>query len=199
MNPVMEFILTILLVGVLGSIFLAVAWKIFRIAVVAFLVGNVFMYFGLLAVILFDLPEYWRLLTTGDQEAFWVTVYLVVLTFGGLGFLGWNIFDFFTYRFEMPRLFQKNQYAGSTQSQTNQQEERQQHQQQKEQRTYFQEAASTYLRDLELLGLERGSSQDDIKTAYRKLSKKYHPDVNPDPHATIIFKQIQKAYQNLAQ
>lgn len=197
MNPVMEFILTILLVGVLGSIFLAVAWKIFRIAVVAFLVGNVFMYFGLLAVILFDLPEYWRLLTTGDKEVFWVTVYLVVLTIGGLGFLGWNIFDFFTYSFEMPRIFQKKQYEEPTQTQHTQQQERQEQTQQEQ--TYFQESNNTYLRDLELLGLERGSSQDDIKTAYRKLSKKYHPDVNPDPHATIIFKQIQKAYQNLAQ
>ncbi|HFU4465229.1 TPA: J domain-containing protein [Streptococcus suis] len=194
MNPVLDFFLTALLVGVLGSVFLVVAWKVLRIAVVAFIVGNIVMYGLALWVIFSDLPEYWRLLTTGDQEAFWITAYLVALSLGGLGFLVWNIFGL---SIDMPQFFQKKQYEEPTQTQNSQQEEGQEQAQQE--RTYFQESNTTYLRDLELLGLERGCSQDDIKTAYRKLSKKYHPDVNPDPHATIIFKQIQKAYQNLAQ
>ena len=70
MNPVLDFFLTALLVGVLGSVFLVVAWKVLRLAVVAFIVGNIVMYGLALWVIFSDLPEYWRLLTTGDQEAF---------------------------------------------------------------------------------------------------------------------------------
>ena len=49
-----------------------------------------------------------------------------------------------------------------------------------------------------ILGVEKGASQDDIKKAYRKLAKKYHPDVNPnDNKAQEKFKDINEAYEAL--
>ena len=51
----------------------------------------------------------------------------------------------------------------------------------------------------ELLGLERDADDDDIKKAYRKLARKYHPDKNPDKQewATDMFKLVQEAYETL--
>lgn len=46
-----------------------------------------------------------------------------------------------------------------------------------------------------ILGIDRGASADEIKSAYRGLAKKWHPDVNPDnPDAEEQFKKIQEAY-----
>jgi len=47
----------------------------------------------------------------------------------------------------------------------------------------------------EILGVEETSTQDDIKKAYRKLSKQYHPDVNPEGEE--MFKDISEAYENI--
>jgi DnaJ-class molecular chaperone len=47
----------------------------------------------------------------------------------------------------------------------------------------------------DILGVKRGASQDEIKRAYRKLARKFHPDVNPgDKSAEKKFKEIQEAY-----
>lgn len=49
-----------------------------------------------------------------------------------------------------------------------------------------------------ILGVEKGASQDDIKSAYRKLAKKYHPDLNPDNKDTDAkFKDVSAAYDFL--
>ena len=51
----------------------------------------------------------------------------------------------------------------------------------------------------EVLGLQKGASADDIKKAYRKLAKQYHPDLNKDnPEAADKFKEIGEAYSVLS-
>jgi curved DNA-binding protein len=47
------------------------------------------------------------------------------------------------------------------------------------------------------LGVDRKASQDEIKRAYRKLARKYHPDVNKEPDADSHFKEIGEAYEVL--
>ena len=49
-----------------------------------------------------------------------------------------------------------------------------------------------------VLGVERGATQDEIKKSYRKLSKKYHPDLNKDSNAEAKFKEIAEAYEVLS-
>ncbi len=49
----------------------------------------------------------------------------------------------------------------------------------------------------ETLGVSRDASQDEIKRAYRKLSKKYHPDLNKAPDAEQKFKDISEAYETI--
>ena len=50
-----------------------------------------------------------------------------------------------------------------------------------------------------LLGVPRGADEKEIKTAYRRLARKYHPDVNPnDKAAETKFKQITEAYEVLS-
>ena len=51
----------------------------------------------------------------------------------------------------------------------------------------------------ETLGIERNSSKEDIKRAYRRLARKYHPDVNKDPGAEERFKEINRAYEVLSE
>ena len=49
-----------------------------------------------------------------------------------------------------------------------------------------------------ILGIKKDASKDEIKSAYRKLSKKFHPDLNPeDKYFEERFKDIQEAYEKL--
>ncbi|MCA1031809.1 molecular chaperone DnaJ [Bacillus timonensis] len=50
----------------------------------------------------------------------------------------------------------------------------------------------------EVLGVSKDASKDEIKKAYRKLSKKYHPDINKDEKAPEQFKEVKEAYENLS-
>ena len=51
----------------------------------------------------------------------------------------------------------------------------------------------------EILGVQRGASEEEIKKAYKRLSRKYHPDANLDnpKAAEEKFKELQQAYQQV--
>lgn len=50
----------------------------------------------------------------------------------------------------------------------------------------------------EVLGISKGASEKEIKKAYRKLAKQYHPDVNKEGGAEDKFKEVQEAYEVLS-
>ena len=59
--------------------------------------------------------------------------------------------------------------------------------------------AVTYQDYYKTLGIDRKASQDEIQSAYRKLARKYHPDVNQKPGAEEKFKNINEAYEVLGE
>src|SRR5579863_297447 len=48
-----------------------------------------------------------------------------------------------------------------------------------------------------ILGLERAATAEQVKTAYRRLARKYHPDVSKEKNAEERFKEVQEAYEVL--
>jgi len=51
----------------------------------------------------------------------------------------------------------------------------------------------------DILGISRDADKEEIKRAYRRLARKYHPDVNKEPGAEDTFKEINKAYEVLSE
>src|SRR6202041_1464354 len=49
----------------------------------------------------------------------------------------------------------------------------------------------------EILGVTRGADAEAVKRAYRKLARKYHPDVSKEKNAESKFKEVQEAYEVL--
>lgn len=188
MNVVVENILggflMVAFMGAVTAVLLTVLWKVLRIAAISFLIGCGVFYAGALYMMIFQSSYYLGELAKGDIEAVGLTAYVIFVTLGGVAYWFWSN--------RVTRITKPNQDKQNTHSNDRSyQEEAQQ------EPPRFQQPSALRLRDLELLGLERSASDEEIKSAYRQLSKKYHPDLNPDPHATIIFKQIQKAYNNL--
>jgi curved DNA-binding protein len=56
---------------------------------------------------------------------------------------------------------------------------------------------ATYKDYYQIMGVARDASQDVIKRAYRKLARKFHPDVSKEPNAEERFKEVQEAYEVL--
>ena len=50
----------------------------------------------------------------------------------------------------------------------------------------------------EILGVSFSSTQEEIKNAYRRMAKKYHPDINPQADALIMMQKINEAYETLS-
>ena len=55
-----------------------------------------------------------------------------------------------------------------------------------------------YLDYYKALGVARNASESEIRKAYRKLARKFHPDVNKDPGASDRIKQVNEAYDVLS-
>lgn len=49
----------------------------------------------------------------------------------------------------------------------------------------------------QIMGVDRNATQDEIKRAYRKLARKYHPDISKEPDAEAKFKEMGEAYEVL--
>jgi molecular chaperone DnaJ len=50
----------------------------------------------------------------------------------------------------------------------------------------------------EILGVSKSASAEELKSAYKKMAKKWHPDVNKSPEATEKFKEVNEAYSVLS-
>ena len=56
---------------------------------------------------------------------------------------------------------------------------------------------ATYKDYYQIMGMAREASQDEIKRAYRRLARKFHPDVSKEANAEEKFKEVQEANEVL--
>src|SRR5215471_3497489 len=63
--------------------------------------------------------------------------------------------------------------------------------------TGYNETRMKYKDYYAVMGVARDASPEQIKGAYRKLARKYHPDVSKEPNAEEKFKEVQEAYETL--
>ncbi|MDL2310778.1 J domain-containing protein [Peptostreptococcaceae bacterium OttesenSCG-928-C18] len=56
-----------------------------------------------------------------------------------------------------------------------------------------------YKESCTILGVPENTDKYEVKTAYRKLAKKYHPDINKSPEATEMFQKVNSAYEFLSE
>lgn len=190
MKAVIDLVVAILFLGVFSIITVTLIWKVLEIALILVIPGLIVFYLFVMYSWVTNFDYYRGLFLTGDQETIWITSFAALVTLAIVGYFSWQILRLSLKGINL-REFKSPKKIVKQEKVTNQE--------QKQEETYSYMSNEGYLRDLELLGLERKASQAAIRQSYRQLSEKYHPDVNPDPHATIIFKQIQKAYQNLMQ
>lgn len=70
--------------------------------------------------------------------------------------------------------------------------------QQQQQYNPFSDFKSQYEKNCDVLGLSYDTDEYQVKLAYRKLAKKYHPDLNKSPDATKKFQEVNAAYEFLS-
>jgi DnaJ-domain-containing protein 1 len=71
------------------------------------------------------------------------------------------------------------------------------HHQQRAQQAPPETPESKLQRYYDLLGVDEDDSYEAVRKAYRLLARRYHPDLNPAPHATAKMQQINEAYEHI--
>ena len=146
----------------------------------------------------------WGIVTYESSDWIWgVTVFLIMSgTTIWIHMRGYeDIIDYGTFdiSYHLPRrkitAKKETQYSESTNDNSQNEQSSNSHESYQNTETY--QSSQTEDDYYEILGLKKGATQEEIKAAYRKLSKKYHPDVNDAANASVVFRLINEAYNAL--